>query len=47
MKHWLIMVLIALLTATAMTACIDDVAYGFVDDFKQTYLSAIERIIEG
>lgn len=26
---------------------IDDVAYGFVDDFKQTYLSAIERIIEG
>lgn len=26
---------------------VDDAAYGFVEDFRQTYLTAIERIIEG
>ena len=40
MKHWLIMVFIALLTATAMTACIDDVAY---NHYEHTPLSGWEK----
>ena len=40
MKHWLIMVFIALLTATAMTACIDEVAY---DHYEHTPLSGWEK----